>query len=251
MLSALGMKVSLAISNAAQLLPFDDLEGTIVEAQEIRQVADTTDIAGSAATKQALKTMPVPHVLHIASHAYTFGLDDGASKDIGVMPWGHNPLHERMGFTDNAISDPYLRTGLALAGANWRMFLMQPGDSCGDGVLTAQEVLQMDLSATRLVVLSACETAAGEAQSGRSVASLTEAFLLAGADAIVASLWPLPDAEAALFMRDFYKALADGMDIGDALHTAKTEARKNAPQDVAVWANYQCFGDPRTRVHLH
>lgn len=81
--------------------------------------------------------------------------------------------------------------------------------------------------------------------------SLTEAFLLAGADAVVASLWPLPDAEAALFVRDFYKALVDGRDIGDALHTAKTEARRMAPLDVAVWANYQCFADTRRRVYLH
>lgn len=116
----LGMKVSIAISNAAQLLPFEDLEGTIAEAHEIRQIAKTTEIVGSAATKQALKIIAAPHDLHIASHAYSFGLDDGASKDMGMMPGGRNPIYEQMGFTDDAVSDPYFRTGLALTGANWR-----------------------------------------------------------------------------------------------------------------------------------
>ena len=242
-ISAIQSKVSIAPSNAHQIFRVGGLDGTVKEAESVRNVTACREITGAAATKSAVLNIKRPQVLHIATHGYVFGEDQGESKALGVLPSGNNPLLLQAGFVDGVVSDPYLRTGLVFAGANWRWTLSSPPAEAGDGVITAHEILDMDLRGTRLVVLSACETAYGEALPGRAVASLAEVFLLAGARSVVASLWKLPDQQAATIMGDFYANMAEGTPVGAALHSAKQKARERWPSDSTTWANYQCFGD--------
>jgi CHAT domain-containing protein len=98
--------------------------------------------------------------------------------------------------------NPGVLSGLALAGAN----RCTPGD---DGVLTAEEVIAMDLSQVDLVVLSACETGLGfdvEASS-EGLFGLQRAFHAAGAKTTVATVWTVPDQATRELMERFYANL--------------------------------------------
>ena len=113
-----------------------------------------------------------------------------------------------------------LRCGLTLAGANQRETQGGDGD---DGILTGLEVLDADLRGTELVVLSACDTAVGEATIGEGVAGLQLAFQLAGAGQVIATLWKVPDAETASVMRSFWSRLPTSRGAAAALRAAQLE----------------------------
>src|SRR5262245_61187077 len=99
------------------------------------------------------------------------------------------------------IENPLLRSGLALAGANQG----KSGDN--DGVLIAFEAAGLDLSGTKLVVLSACDTGVGEVKNGEGVQGLRRALVLAGSETQVMSLWPVSDRGARDLMTEYYKGL--------------------------------------------
>jgi CHAT domain-containing protein len=109
------------------------------------------------------------------------------------------------------IKDPLLRSGLALAGANQG----KSGDD--DGVLTALEAAYLDLTGTKLVVLSACDTGVGEVRNGEGVQGLRRALVLAGSESQVMSLWPVSDEATKDLMIPYYKALEDGKGRSEGL----------------------------------
>jgi CHAT domain-containing protein len=104
--------------------------------------------------------------------------------------------------------NPLILSGVVLAGAN----VPQPHDEYGapvgdDGILTAEEVVDLDLGGTELVVLSACETGRGDVAGGEGVFGLQRAFGMAGARTVVASLWQVDDRATQALMTEFYRNL--------------------------------------------
>ena len=93
--------------------------------------------------------------------------------------------------------------------------------------LTAAEVLSVDLSAARLVVLSACHSGELAVQRGDERLGLSRAFLHAGARALVASLWELSDDSAVELTRELYAELKQGKTPTAALNQAQRKLKNN------------------------
>jgi WD40 repeat protein/CHAT domain-containing protein/tetratricopeptide (TPR) repeat protein len=175
----------------------------------------------------------------------------GLDAPVDVTTEDDQTVRLKFGDFMKTVEHPALCCGLALAGANTR----GQGDPDGeDGILTAWEVLGADLRGTRLVVLSACETGLGRVQvidlSGSCVSGLRQAFLVAGAKQVAATLWKVPDAETALLMEEFFKRLAAGASEDDALRDAQlavieTRRAKGKAAHPLFWAAFTLTGQGR------
>jgi CHAT domain-containing protein len=116
------------------------------------------------------------------------------------------------------------------------------------GFLQAREIRQLHLNA-RLVTLSACKTAAGPIY-GSGAATIVNAFIEAGAQSVVSTLWDVDDRSGRKLMDSFYRHLADGEGRAEALRDAKLEF-VNAGQPPYYWANFQMVGDAIEPLYPH
>lgn len=230
------------------------LPGAEAEAQTIqRQMPYARVYLGSAATEQALFGLDhAPTILHLATHALFFGTEaepggsegrtaPASSKPESPVPNSQPrsalaPVGTEHGLgrpdstgqglvpaPDGEPANPLVRSALVLAGAAHGR--ARP-DSPYDGLATALEIATtLRLSGTKLVVLAACETARGVIWQGEGVAGLRRAFLVAGAESVIATLWPVSDGVTQQLMNLFYAHLREGQPRSDALRLAKAAIR--------------------------
>lgn len=193
-------------------LPGAEKEGRIITEQAEANEQKNDVFFGEQAQEQVLVDITEsPEILHIATHGFFLEADDTLRKrllkmqrssEIQVPPPGDNPL---------------LRSGLAFAGINSNAQFLGDIDTANDGVLTALEVLGLNLSGTKLVVLSACETGLGEIHEGEGVYGLRRSFQEAGVAEVISSLWEVSDAGTQALMTDFYDRILDGTSAREAL----------------------------------
>jgi CHAT domain-containing protein len=186
-----------------------------------------------AAVEVSLKTSRSPRILHLATHG--FFLPDQQPPEMETSGRGSR--------FSQRLENPLLRSGLALAGANTWLRGGTPPPEAEDGLLTAEDVSGLDLLATQLVVLSACETGLGQVQIGEGVFGLRRAFMLAGAKTLVMSLWKVSDHETQQLMGYFYQGILKGRHRADALREAQL-ALKAAYPHPRYWGAFICQGDP-------
>jgi CHAT domain-containing protein/tetratricopeptide (TPR) repeat protein len=184
------------------------LGGTAVEVEQLaglRPGPETVRLGGQSATQSQLRAlMPGRRFIHLATHGEF--LDPGSGRDPGRFEVSDSSSAGAR--FDVTARNPLVLSKLVLAGANRRVETDAAGVPVGDdGVLTAEEVIGMDLTRTELVVLSACETGAGKVRGGEGVFSLERAFHVAGARAVVASLWAVDDRATQALMARFYRNL--------------------------------------------
>lgn len=186
-------------------------------------------ITGDNATIMAALNVQSPFLLHFATHAFS------EQNDKRVQLFGGN-------FWANTTS------GLLLAGAN--TFLAgkysQVSEDAGTGQLTGLAVCATNLKNTRLVFLSACSSSTGQLISGESPITLAQAFRAAGAQSVIATLWPVTDAASSKFSSLFYEFLCKrNVHPSEALVAAKTSMQQDPTSnfsDWRHWAPYVCIG---------
>ncbi len=115
-----------------------------------------------------------------------------------------------------------------------------------DGPLRAADLYAISIGAP-LVVLSGCETGRSRVRPGDELLGLLRGFLLAGAEAVVASLWRVDDAASARLMEHLYGALAAGATVAGALRSAQRRLAEDYAHPY-FWAGFGCFGRGSTRM---
>lgn len=205
------------------------LPGTKKEAEMISGILanaknDVSLHIGSEANEYAFKNLSgnASEIIHIATHGFYI-----PKKEINSYRY----------YADNTASLAMERSGLMLAGANdaWNGILT-PGVE--DGILTASEIADLDLSKTSLVVMSACETGLGEVTED-GIQGLQRAFKSAGVETLVMSLWKVDDKATEMLMEEFYKLVLKGYSKDDAFQIAKTKVRsKKSYSSPYYWASF-------------
>jgi CHAT domain-containing protein len=197
------------------------LPGTQVEVDAIDKLLkdsgwQVTPYTGDHALEEVVERLRNTRVVHFATHGFFLTDQDLTQKSQGSSSSGG-------GVT---LQDPMLRSGLFFAGANRVETGGAPIAGIEDGVLTAYQVSQLNLQGTELVVLSACETGLGEQSNSEGVFGLRRGLQEAGADAVMMSMWSVPDRETQELMALFYAKWLSGLDKPEALRQAQLKERE-------------------------
>jgi tetratricopeptide (TPR) repeat protein len=218
------------------------LPGTKKEVETIYDVLKSkqwqVDISeGKNATENKIKSLSgksSKSILHVATHGFAYPDKEEKRKDLAFSMMSVNDKYK-------ASDNPMIRSGLLFGGAN--MTWQGKGDSLlnttnEDGVLTAYELSQLDLSKTKLAVLSACETGKGAIQGSEGTFGLKRALKLAGVDNMIVSLWKVPDDATMEMMTLFYTELAKSKLPVQAFELAQKTMRNKYPNELKKWAGF-------------
>ncbi|TWT35357.1 CHAT domain protein [Posidoniimonas corsicana] len=181
--------------------------------------------------------------LHLHTHGFCVLVDTGS---------GATPVVAEGPMTPSTV----VLAGVALAHANDSEAAETQADN---GILTTQEIQELDLGAADLVTLSACQTALGEIAPGEGMLGAQRALHIAGARSSLTSLWSVEDASTRLLMSEFYTRLwGDGVPKAEALQQAMinllrggavggdlVDERTNGRMPPALWAGFVLHGDWR------
>jgi sulfatase maturation enzyme AslB (radical SAM superfamily)/CHAT domain-containing protein/tetratricopeptide (TPR) repeat protein len=254
-------------------LRFTELPETDREVDEIAKAwgwvrGGVIVLKGDAAGERSVKDLlPGRRVAHIATHGFflpaardTFvaaraGAGAGGARGIGgVGPAKAAPPKKGDGAgTPGATAEgdtppvnPFHLSGLALAAANLRA---NAGPEDEDGILVAEEIASLDLSALDWVVLSACQTGIGDVRTGEGVLGFRRAFELAGAGTLIMSLWMVGDQSTRDWMGRLYDGRLRGqLETAEAVREADLGALKSLRAKKRCthpfyWAGFIAVGD--------
>ena len=231
------------------------LKGTGSELLSIRNLVSDrfpvarleNDKATEAATMESIRTATV---VHLATHGF-FTPDRLAEASLGTAAWRDPMLASAAG------RNPLSRCGVVLTDANHLPELDAIGIPYGsDGLLTGEELCDLDLRNVELVVLSACETGLGQITDNEGTFGLHKALSRAGVEASIGSLWKVSDDATTQLMIEFYRNLLQRNDsVADALRKAQLRLLKENQGGGAsafsapfFWAAFVVSGNADVRI---
>jgi CHAT domain-containing protein len=226
---------------------FDPLPATEREARSAAKLLgeDCVLLLGFAAREAELKRVVSPRILHLATHGFyvtdqefraTNSLPDLLASSAGPR-FGRRPVNEDW-------ENPLIRCGVALAGANHAGGLTNA--TAEDGILTGLEASLLQLQGTELVILSACQTGAGDVRIGEGVMSLRRAFTIAGAQSVLASHWRVSDEATSRLITEFLRHWRAGKPRVEALREAQLALlRSKEYSSPYFWAAFTLTGQWR------
>lgn len=186
------------------------------------------------ALEELVKAVKHPKVLHLATHG-KFLSSEEVEKRANIF--GSNSE-----FNKNVSTNPLMRSMLFFSGAQNSIDDKNELPTLEDGILTAQEVVNMDLAGTELVVLSACETGLGETISGQGVMNLQRCFQVAGAQNVIMSMWPVDDNVTKEQMQLFYDEWLKGGNIRHAFKSMQNKLKRKY-QSPYFWGAFVLIGE--------
>jgi CHAT domain-containing protein len=178
-----------------------DLPGSEQETRAIAQLFQShteepaTVLLGTESTEESVKAMiQGKRIAHFATHGYYCG---EPGRDVRAHSY--------------RLVDPLLQSGLVLSNID------------GDGLLTAQELVCLDLRSLDWVVLSACGSGLGRLVAGEGTFGLRRAFEIAGAGTVVTALWEIGDSQTRSLMSEIYRRRLSGASTIDAIRRAQLD----------------------------
>jgi CHAT domain-containing protein len=173
-----------------------------------------------------------PKAMHIATHGY----------------FKETPKNQ----TDNFANNPLLNSGLMLTGSG--TILDNKENTYVNntpGILTAYEVVNMNLDNTEIVVLSACETGKGQVEAGEGVYGLQRSFLIAGANCVIISLFKVNDEVTKSLMIEFYKNWLKSGDKRAAFNQAKRTIKAKYEDFPIFWGAFIMIEGKAPRKYIN
>lgn len=191
------------------------LPGSLAEVDTIASIykrGKSTKLTRRQCDEETVKAMMGRYgIVHVSTHGYSTDSEVATQTE-----YDKDRLREDLSMR---------RCGILLSGANT---LALPNDSNRhheDGVLSAQEISDMNLSHVDLAVLSACQTGLGHVTPD-GVFGMPRGLKKANAGAVVVSLWEVSDKATQLLMCHFYQNMERGLDKRAALAKAQRQLRE-------------------------
>lgn len=219
----------------------ENLQGAKKEVDEIEQLLfnagkEYTSYKGFSGTEESFKRLSGRNIsiLHIATHGFSYPNGESSKHD-----WLEHPEPSKA-----MPTDPLCYSGLFFSGCNNK--LRDPQDfpsDIDDGILTSQEITQLNLQDLQLTVLSACQTGTGMLRED-GVFGVQRGFKKAGAHTLIMSLWSVNDEATQIMMTSFYSGLLSGLSRHDAFLKAQSAVRA-VPKfsDPHYWAPFIMLDD--------
>lgn len=222
------------------------LEGTKQEINSISEILNKNGVVfreftdNNSTKKQFEKSSAGAHIIHIATHGFFYPDPNESKRSLNqtIIQGEVDFRGTTGGFGSMQLvsnPNPLMRSGIALTGANiiWNDEVI---DDTDNGVLTSQEIINLNFQNSGLVVLSACETGLGDIKGSEGVYGLQRAFKMAGAKNLIMSLWQVPDKETVEFMTSFYSLLFEYYDTRKAFN--ETQRIFSQKYDPFFWAAF-------------
>ena len=221
-----GYRIGMDDAAPTPLSPWGELRQTLPEVRNISFLWNMTKgmnaeiLTGLDGTPEKFKELSEKgcSVLHLATHGFFETMN--TKVNIPGLQGAYKPMD---------------LTGIVMSNGNegW----LHGNSMHHEGILTATDISKLNLSQTKLVVLSACYTGDGVVRSD-GVFGLQRAFKKAGAGCLIMSLWNESDEVGSQFMSVFYShLLSERIDKSIAFKLAKKEIRRRFPHPL-FWANF-------------